>query len=203
MQNKTLTKMQEQQLFDKYQEGKHWENHPTIYAERYAKFLKEQKFNGLLIDVGNGNGRDVAVFHQAGFKVKGIDYSPQEIAKAKQIHPRCNFEIGNVENLRFPNNSVGAYFMINVIHYVKKQQALDELYRTLQNGSYLYIHFNVDIVDTNGNVDYHHNEEEITDLVSRFNVVKKKKFERVDTIPKVHTHTILELILQKGIITQK
>ncbi len=189
--------MEEQQLFDKYQEGRHWENHPTVYAERYAAFLKKQDFEGLLIDVGCGNGRDVAVFQENGFNTLGIDYSPKEVAIARSKYPNSKFEVQNVETLNFEKNSVGAYFMINVIHYVKKQKGLEELLRTLKPLGYLFIHFNLEIIDETGNIDYHQDKDEISKLISKFKIVKQRAFERVDTVPKKHTHNILEFILQK------
>lgn len=189
--------MQQQHLFDKYQEGRHWENHPTAYAVSYADFLRQHRFNTLLVDIGSGNGRDVAVFRDAGLYAMGIDSSLQEIIHARNLHPECRFEEGDVEHLPFSSTSVGAYFMINVIHYVHKQKAMEELYRTLCPEGYLFIHFNVDIIAEDGSVDYHHDEGNIVDLVSRFSIVQKRKFKRVDTTPKIHTHTILEFILQK------
>ncbi|MBI2102639.1 class I SAM-dependent methyltransferase [Candidatus Woesearchaeota archaeon] len=189
--------MQEQQLFDKYLEGRHWEQHPTTYAESYAQFLKEQSFFGLLVDIGCGSGRDVAFFHQAGQDSMGIDYSLPEISKAKTAHPSCNFLVANCEEIPFRDRSVGAYFMINVIHYVNPRRALDELHRTLQDDGYLFLHCNLDITDKDGNNDYHREEEGVYSLTSNFRILKKRKFQRVDTTPTVHTHTILELILQK------
>ena len=109
--------MEEKPLFDKYQEGRHWENHPTVYAETYIAFLKEEDFDDLLVDVGCGDGRDVAVFQQNGINVLGVDYSPEEIDNAKSKHPNLRFEVQNAEALDFDDNSVGAYFAINVIHY--------------------------------------------------------------------------------------
>ena len=190
--------MEEKQLFDKYQEGRHWESHPTVYAERYVAFLKEEGFEDLLVDIGCGSGRDVLVFQQNGIHTLGIDYSTQEIENARLRHPNSEFAVRNVERINFEDNSVGAYFMINVIHYVKKQQALDELLRTLKPRGYLFIHFNIDITDEEGNVDYHHGEKEIYKSLSKFQVKRQRVFERVDTIPKKHTHKILEVILQKN-----
>lgn len=189
--------MEERQLFDKYQEGRHWENHPIVYAEKYLRFLKELGFYGLLVDVGCGSGRDVAFFHNNGLETIGIDYSEKEIELARKKYPECKFDVKDVEELDFADNSIGAYFMINVIHYVKKQKALDELLRTLKPNGYLFIHFNVEIIDINRNVDYQHDEKDIRQLISKYKIMEERIFERVDTVPKVHTHRILELILQK------
>ena len=54
-------------LFNKYSSGKHWESHPTAYAEHFAQFLKGKNFDGLIVDIGCGNGRDVDVFSKSGF----------------------------------------------------------------------------------------------------------------------------------------
>jgi SAM-dependent methyltransferase len=39
--------------------------------------------------------------------------------------------------------------MINVIHYVDKKKAIQEILRTLQPKGYFFIHFNIDITDKN------------------------------------------------------
>lgn len=189
--------MQEEVLFEKYNNGRHWEKRPTIYAEKFVDFLKEKNFNGLIIDIGCGNGRDVNVFTQASFDAWGIDYLQKEIDIAKNKFPQISFEVQNVESLEFEDNSVDAFFMINVIHYVEKIKAMKEILRTLKSKGYFFIHFNIEIVDKAGKVDYSHSEEEIMKLVSEFKIVHKKVFERIDKIPVEHKHKIIELILQK------
>jgi SAM-dependent methyltransferase len=189
--------MEEQKLYDKYLQGKHWEKHPTIYAESFVKFLKEKKFDDLILDIGCGNGRDVNVFEENNFKSLGVDYKKEEIDLCRKNFPKLRFEIQNAENLKIKNNSVGAVFMINVIHYLNEKKSLDEVYRILKNGGYFFIHFNIQIEDKNGKIDYKHDEKDIFELISRFKIIKKRKFERVDIQPKEHTHEIVELILQK------
>ncbi len=189
--------MESKQLFDKYNEGRHWEKHPIIYAERFVNFLKKQNFRGLLVDIGCGNGRDVNFFQQHGLKAIGIDYSDKEIKISKDNYPECEFEVQNAEELKFKDKSVDAFYMINVIHYLRKDKALQEAYRALKNNGYFFIHFNISIIDKEGHVDYRHQESDILNLVSDFQIVEKRIFERHDTIPKDHTHKIMELILKK------
>lgn len=189
--------MEEKELFEKYKQGRHWENHPIIYAKRFADFLKKNNFKGLLVDVGCGIGRDISFFKKEGLNVLGIDISDSELETAKLKCPDCRFEKQDVENLNFKANSIDAFFMINVIHYVKKKKALKELLRTLKKNGYLFIHFNIYIVDEEGHYDYQHEESEIMDLISGFKIVEKRVFFRTDDIPKKHTHEIMELILQK------
>lgn len=189
--------MKEKVLYEKYNSGKHWENHPTIYAERFLDFLKERRFSGLLVDLGCGSGRDVNFFSKNGLDVKGIDLDEKEISLAKKNFPEICFEIQDVEKLSFADKSIDYIFMINVIHYLDKEKAIKEVYRTLKDGGYFFIHFNLEIKDNNDKIDYSQKEEEILSLVKDFKIIKKKIFKRVDTKPLKHTHKIMELVLQK------
>lgn len=187
--------MNNQELFDKYLHGKHWEQHPTIYAEGFVDFLRKSNV-GNVIDVGCGNGRDVAVFGNAGFPVIGVDYSTDVLYNARALHPTLPFVQARAEQLPFANGSIGAGYMINAIHYLNQPRAIEEIKRVLVVGGYWFVHFNVSITDESGNVDYQHDVGDIRRNVSPFRVVEERRFERVDTIPHVHTHDILELILQ-------
>ena len=189
--------MQSKSLYQKYSDGRHWENHPTLYAESFAEFLKKQNFEGLIVDVGCGNGRDVEVFSKLGFNALGIDNVSKEIEDNKKKFPELKFEIQNAENLKFDDNSVDAFFMINVIHYVHKEKAIQEIFRALKPRGYFFIHFNIEIIDKSGKVDYSHNQEDILKLVSKFKILQQNIFERVDHQPVEHKHKIMELILQK------
>lgn len=189
--------MKEKKLRIKYWAGRHWENHPIIYAETFTKFLKENNFNGILVDAGCSSGRDVDVFSKNGFDVIGIDISEDEIAKAKANFPSCKFEVQNIERLCFENNSIDAFFMINVIHFTNKEKTIKEIFRTLKHGGYFFIHFNISITSKEGKLDYYHSEEDILKLISGFKLLHKIIFERVDINPVEHTHKIMELILQK------
>lgn len=111
--------MESQELFNKYNPGRHWEKHPTIYAEIFSNFLKSKNFSGTIVDAGCGNGRDVNLFSSLNFNVIGIDYSKDEIKIAKKNFPSLSFQFGNVESTDFENNGISAIFCINVIHYVR------------------------------------------------------------------------------------
>jgi len=189
--------MEHQKLFDKYSEGRHWEQHPTIYAERFAEFLASRQFLGVLVDLGCSTGRDVAAFHQQKIKTIGVDISEEEIEKAKEKYPSGHFEVQNVESLKFASESVDACFMINVIHYVDQQKALAEIRRVLKPNGYFFVHFNMEIKDQHGKVDLRETRQQIEKLLEGWRVVSSNEFERHDTKPVPHTHKILELILQK------
>ena len=127
-----MLSMQSKTLYQKYSDGRHWEKHPTLYAETFAEFLKSVNFEGMIVDVGCGIGRDVNVFSKLGFNAFGIDNSKQEIENCKKKFPELKFEVQEAEKLKFKDNSVDAFFMINVIHYVDKEKAIQEIFRALK-----------------------------------------------------------------------
>lgn len=184
-------------LYEKYSEGKHWEEHKDDYSKYFSDFLKNNNFNGLIVDLGCGTGKDVEVFTKSGFNSLGIDISEIEIDIARRKHPNCKFEIQNAENLSLKDNSVGAFFMINVVHYTDQEKVISEIFRTLKSKGYLFVHFNLEIKDENGKVDHSQDPEKIISLLSDFLMISKKIIKRIDFQPIKHTHKILELILQK------
>jgi len=189
--------MQEQKLYQKYLSGHHWEKHPTAYATSFAKFLEKKNFKGLVVDAGCGNGRDTDTFSKLGFDVLGIDNSNKQISSNKKELPELKFEAQDLKNLKFENESIDAFFSINVMHYVDKKRAIKELFRTLKPQGYFLVHFNIEIIDKDGNVDYRQNQEDILETFSEFEILQKKVFERIDHEPVKHKHKIMELILQK------
>ena len=189
--------MEEINLYNKYNKGRHWEKHPTIYAEYFIKFLKSNHFSGLIVDAGSGTGRDLEMFYKAGYDAIGIDFSKKEVDNSKKLHPILKFEFQNIEKMNFKDGDVSAFFCINVIHYVNKKKAIAELLRCLKNKGYLFIHFTIEIIDKYGSIDCFHSKEDILNLISKFKVIENKIIERDDTIPVKHHHKIMELILQK------
>jgi len=189
--------MQNEELYKKYLAGRHWEQHPIIYAEKFSDFLKEKNFKDLLVDLGCGTGRDVNVFNQNNLNVLGVDLSDEEIWKANKNFPELNFSVMDAENLKLEPKSVGAFFAINIIHYLDQEKAFAEINRTLKPNGYLFIHFNLSIIDQDSLSDYQKPEEEIIKLFNGFKILEKNTFKRIDYKPFEHTHTILEIIAEK------
>ncbi|MFA6082457.1 MAG: methyltransferase domain-containing protein [Patescibacteria group bacterium] len=189
--------MKSEKLYQKYSNGRHWENHPTVYAETFAKFLKEVGFGGLLVDIGCGNGRDVDCFVKMGFRSIGVDNKTDEVALSRKNYPELTFEVQDVEKLKLADNSVDAFYMINVIHYVDKEKAISEIVRALKPNGYFFVHFNIEISDKTGKVDYSYKLEDVAGLTAKFSLIDQVVFERTDYVPVEHKHKVLELIIQK------
>ena len=184
-------------LYAKYRDGRHWELHPTVYAERFARLLGHRDFSGCVLDVGCGNGRDVGVFADLGFDAIGIDLSADEIGYARAARPDCKFEVADAAALPFDDGTFGAAFAINVIHYVDARKALAEIRRVLGPKGVLLLHVNLDITDAYGIEDLRTDEAEVDAWLEGWKELKRLQFERIDSKPVEHQHVVLELILEK------
>lgn len=194
--------MGNQNLFDKYSDGNHWENHPTIYADEFVNFFRSKslKFTGFWTDLGCGDGHNTNRFNELKIPTIGVDNNPKMIWIAKKKYPEwaIDFHLYNIEELPFEDNLRNAYFCINVMHYVDQKKVLGEIYRTLKPGGYAFIHFNLLIIDENYSIDYHQKKSDIYELVKKFEVVEEKIFLREDSLPITHTHHIMQVILRKN-----
>ena len=69
----------------------------------------------------------------------GVDYKEEEIENCRNRFSELKFEVQNAENLKFKDNSVNAFFMINVIHYTNREKAIQGAFRILKSLGYLSI----------------------------------------------------------------
>ena len=195
--------MENKELFNKYDEGHHWENHPTIYAEEFLEFLKKNMHpcvlanDVMIVDLGCGTGRDVNHFHQAGVSAMGVDSNEEAISVAQRNYPESRFCYCDIHQLPYMDKRPLAYFCINVMHYVDAPKVMEEIYKTLIPGEYAFLHFNLLIVDQEQIQDYHQEIAEVYTLVKKFQIVDKKIFSREDSKPMPHIHNILQIIIKK------
>ena len=89
--------------FDKeYREGAHWDTDvPSATTHHFIELLPKGAY---ILDDGCGAGRDVIFFAKQGFKVMGIDISPEGIKLArKRSHGLQNvdFKVAAGEDLPF------------------------------------------------------------------------------------------------------
>lgn len=112
-------------------------------AERFADFFIEHLKPGMgIIDCGCGPGSlsmDFARIVDPG-DVTGIDIQPKQIAYARHtaetagINNLC-FDVGDIYNLPFPENSFdGAWMCTVLMNLSHPQKALEEVYRVLKPG---------------------------------------------------------------------
>ncbi|ANS04352.1 SAM-dependent methyltransferase [uncultured Mediterranean phage] len=97
----------------------------------------------LLLDIGSGTGKHVALFNAKGIPAQGLDLSPAMVDFAKAARPDLEFKVGNALDVHlFPYNTFThitcLYF---TIYYIQdKTTFFNNCFQWLRPGGYLTIH---------------------------------------------------------------
>lgn len=106
------------------------DNYKSKYPEpallEFIKFLKQNKVNGKVLDLGCGNGRNCVAFAKQGFDVCGIDVSESaiDLAKknAKESNVFVNLKRGSVFNLPYKEKQFEVIIDFGLLHHLRKSQ---------------------------------------------------------------------------------
>jgi|ERR1041385_797275 ubiquinone/menaquinone biosynthesis C-methylase UbiE len=91
-----------------------------------------------LLDLACGTGVAVRAAADAGAHVTGVDFSPAMLAMARSLYPGIAFEVGDAEQLPFPDASFDAVIANFGIHHVEHpERAVAEARRVLVSGGML------------------------------------------------------------------
>ena len=88
-------------------------------------------------DFGCGPGHTTQYLKNLNIEASGLDLSKRIIEQARIIHPDIHFKKGNILELEFANDSIGAVLAFYVIvHFTEDQviKAFSEIYRVLKPG---------------------------------------------------------------------
>jgi len=96
---------------------------------------------GRLLEVGCGPAVMTPDLLATGLDVHGIDMSPEMVRRARErmaghpLHKRCEFEVGDVERLRYASGMFNAVVCMGVLEYLPRYgRALAEICRVLAPG---------------------------------------------------------------------
>src|ERR1035437_3705343 len=113
----------------------------SIYHSLYEKpamydLLPDLKGKSV-ISLGCGSGEDCKYLKQQGAnRVVGIDTSEKLIAIAKTSYPDCEFQVMDMEDLRFADNSFDFAYSSLAVHYIEDwTNVMNEVYRILKPDS--------------------------------------------------------------------
>lgn len=112
------------------------------YFQEYLAFVKHYVSAGAkVLDAGCGTGQSTNFLNEAGFGATGADGSERFIATARQSFPAADFQVANLEDLHFPNQTFDAVASYNTLEHVTDvPKVLSELLRVTKNGGLLLIH---------------------------------------------------------------
>ncbi|HEX6818566.1 MAG TPA: methyltransferase domain-containing protein [Ktedonobacterales bacterium] len=109
-------------------------------------FAEEVRGIGPVADIGCGPGQVANYLADRGVDARGIDLSPEMVARAQQLSPAIPFSVGSMLALDLPDTSLGgitAFYSIIHIPPAHVPQALAEFHRVLRPGGLLLLAFHV------------------------------------------------------------
>jgi 8-oxo-dGTP pyrophosphatase MutT (NUDIX family)/predicted O-methyltransferase YrrM len=112
--------------------------HPQKEAERFLSLIPS---GGTIIDIGCGSGRDAKNFSEKGFRVTGIDFSPNMIEIAKRNAPKATFKNIDMHSLDLEDTFDAAWANASLLHIPKARflEVLEKIYSLLNDNGLFYI----------------------------------------------------------------
>jgi SAM-dependent methyltransferase len=95
-----------------------------------------------ILDVGCGNGVNLSMLHNEGFRVTGVDISPRMIEVARGLCPAATLVTANFLDAQWPAASFHGVFAKASLHLMPKLHAEDSMakaFRLLKTGGLFYI----------------------------------------------------------------
>jgi SAM-dependent methyltransferase len=110
---------------------------------RFAEGVRDR---GLTADLGCGPGHVARYLREQGAEVLGIDFSPEMVRQARQLHPKIEFRVGDMRSLDLPDGTLaGIVAFYSLIHLEDREipPALCEMLRVLAPGGLALFAFHI------------------------------------------------------------
>lgn len=115
----------------------------SFFWKDLEPFLDYTSSGDKVLDLGCGNGRLFSVLKEKGIDYIGVDNSEGLIAEAKKKFPKTRFEIQDLLNLSFSENTFDKIYCIATLHHIPSNElrlkALEEMKRVLRPGGILIL----------------------------------------------------------------
>lgn len=103
------------------------------WIKRKNFYLSNSK-PGRLLEVGCGDGCNLALLRKRGWEVEGQDIDPKSAEVAKTKH-HCNVHVGSLKSMDFSENSFDVIITVHVVeHLDHPEEVFAECYRILKPG---------------------------------------------------------------------
>lgn len=114
----------------------------SFYDKNLCNYILEHiPQNSKILDVAIGTGYPFAAFFdKKGYIVYGVDIAPKLINKCRDIYPNIKCEVGDAENLKYPDNKFDAVYCFHSTWYFPNiEKAIEEMVRVARsNGMVIF-----------------------------------------------------------------
>jgi ubiquinone/menaquinone biosynthesis C-methylase UbiE len=113
-----------------------------INNQRLRRLLNQlpSSQNNIVLDVGCGTGEMMALLENRRINTIGLDLSSEMTKISKKKCPKCEFIVGDAENLPFKEKSFSLTYCIASLHHVPKpKQVIRELIRITKKNEHIYV----------------------------------------------------------------
>ena len=100
-------------------EGRIWGDKASRTAGQALEIFNTHKIKNILVP-GSGYGRNTRLFSEAGFRVTGVEISPEACKMAQEFDPQSSFINASALDMSFLAEKFDAIYCFNVLHLFRE-----------------------------------------------------------------------------------
>jgi len=100
-------------------EGRIWGDKTSRTAGQALDIFSKHKIKNILVP-GSGYGRNTRLFSEAGFRVTGVEISPEACKMAQEFDPQSSFINASALDMSFLAEKFDAIYCFNVLHLFRE-----------------------------------------------------------------------------------
>ncbi|MFO0609854.1 MAG: class I SAM-dependent methyltransferase [Polyangiales bacterium] len=119
----------------------------ALRGNRYWREIRARLAPGAsVIDAGSGLGAWVRFLNAAGYRARGVDYSPEMHARLAREAPEVDWILGDIRAIPVPDASIDAVISWGVIEHDEAgpDAALREFHRVVKPGGWIFVSVPID-----------------------------------------------------------
>ncbi len=178
----------------------HWlhrQSYTPIALKKFKIYLKD--FSGAsVLDVGCGQGHDVAEFLALGIGCEGVEINPRYVKAGRKLFPTAKITLANAESLPYGDESFALVYCRNLVFCTDPKKVLPELVRVLRPGGVGHVSLDEKIIELRDESLLHSADvDEMLTLLARCEILEKEYRERDDDDPTPASTPLLRRLLSE------
>lgn len=178
----------------------HWlyrDSYVPLALEKFSAYFKDRGHLSVL-DVGCGQGHDVAAFGALGVDCEGVEINPRYLKEGRRRFPGIKLSQANAEKLSFPDGQFPLVYCRNLVFCTDPKRSLPELVRVLRRGGVGHVSLDASIVQLRDNSLLHAASiDEMLELLAPCEILENEYRERIDQEPTPHRHEYYDVYFRK------